>query len=398
MISALFVDDEPMLLSGLRRLLRPLRDEWRMSFVESADAACALLANEPYDVVVSDIRMPGRSGVDFLTEVAKRWPDTVRIILSGEADLDTACRSVRVSHQFLSKPCDLDGLRATITRACRLKRTIADPELAQFVGALQFLPCIPEVYEELVALLNDPSCSAEAVGRVIHRDISMAASVLRLVNSAYFSLPRLITDAGEAARLLGFDLIKTLVLGVGIFRQFEDLHALDPHVSALCMHSVAVAAQARMVAARLGLAKADCELAGMAGMLHDVGELVLASNHPEVLLETLARSADDGPPLWRLERDALGSSHCEIGAYLLGLWGLHDAVVETAAFHHTPSDLGAGARVDVLTAVHVANHFVAEVERPGSHMRSPLDSAYLDALGVGELVAALGTEQTPQAH
>ena len=360
MISALFVDDEPLLLSGLRRMLRPMRDEWRMSFVESADAAVELMANEPFDVVVSDIRMPGRSGVDFLAEVAERWPDTVRIILSGEADLDTACRSVRVSHQFLSKPCDLDGLRDTIMRACKLKSAIADPQLAQFVGALQFLPCIPRVYEELVTLLDDASCSAEAVGAVIHRDISMAASVLRLVNSAYFSLPRLITHAGEAARLLGFDLIKTLVLGVGIFRQFEDLHELDPHVSALCMHSVAVAALSRSVAARLGLNKAECELAGMAGMLHDVGELVLASNHPEVLLRALSNTRDDAPPLWQLERDALGSSHCEIGAYLLGLWGLHDAVVETAAFHHTPSASGRAPQAEVLTAVHIANHFVAD--------------------------------------
>lgn len=398
MIAALFVDDEPMLLSGLRRMLRPMRDEWRMSFVESADAAVELLNSETYDVVVSDIRMPGRSGVDFLAEVAERWPDTVRIILSGEADLDTACRSVRVSHQFLSKPCDLDALRATITRACHLKRTIGDPALAEFVGSLQFLPCLPAVYEELIALLNDPACSAEAVGAVIHRDISMAASVLRLVNSAYFSLPRLITNAGEAARLLGFDLIKTLVLGVGIFRQFEDLEALDPHVTTLCTHSVAVAAQARRVAARLGLSKAECELAGLAGMLHDVGELVLAANHPDALLRALAVAGDEAPPLWQLERDALGSSHCEVGAYLLGLWGLHDAVVEAAAFHHQPSSPGASSRAGALTAVHIANHLVASSERPDSHMGSPLDDEYLEAVGATALVDELHAEIATPAH
>jgi len=398
MISVLFVDDEPMLLSGLRRLLRPMRDEWQMNFAESADQAIGLLNSAPYDVVVSDIRMPGRSGVELLSEVAQRWPHTVRIILSGEADLDTACRSVRVSHQFLSKPSDLDALRTTITRACRLQSKITDPALARFVGALEHLPCLPQVYEELVALLNDSACSAEAVGEVINRDISMAASVLRLVNSAYFSLPRLITHAGDAARLLGFELIKTLVLGVGIFRQFEGRHALDAHVQSLCSHSVAVAARSREIAAHLGLSKADRELAAMAGMLHDVGELVLAANHPDVMLRMLATAGHDTPPLWQMEEQALGSSHMETGAYLLGLWGLHDAVVESAAFHHVPSQIHEASRPDVVTAVHIANHFVTETERPGSQLRSPLDHAYLDAVGTTALVARLRSEAAEQFH
>ncbi len=394
----LFVDDEPTLLAGLRRLLRPLRDEWQMNFAESADQAIGMLSNEPYDVVVSDIRMPGRSGVELLTEVSQRWPRTVRIILSGEADLDSACRSVRVSHQFLSKPSDLDALHTMITRACRLQSKITDPALTRLVGALEHLPSMPQVYDELVQLLNDPSCSAEAVGEVINRDISMAASVLRIVNSAYFSLPRIVTHAGEAARLLGFDLIKTLVLGVGIFRQFEGIPELDAHVSALCAHSVAVAARARQVAARLGLTKAERELAGMAGMLHDVGELVLAANHPQVMLKTLAAAGAGSPPLWQLEQTALGCSHMEIGAYLLGLWGLHDAVVEAAAFHHVPSQIREASRADVVTAVHIANHFVAESERPGSQMRSPLDHAYLERVGAAALVAQMNSEETEQVH
>jgi putative nucleotidyltransferase with HDIG domain len=257
---------------------------------------------------------------------------------------------------------------------------------------------MPQVYEELVKLLNDSSCSAEAVGEVINRDISMAASVLRLVNSAYFSLPRLITSASDAARLLGFELIKTLVLGVGIFRQFEGISALDAHVHALCTHSVAVAVRSREMAARLGLAKADRELAGMAGMLHDVGELVLAANHADVLLRTLATAGDDTPPLWQMEQAALGSSHMEIGAYLLGLWGLHDAVVEAAAFHHIPSQIREAARPDVITAVHLANHFVAETERPGSGMRSPLDHAYLEAVGISDLVEQIRGEETDRVH
>lgn len=398
MISVLFVDDEPMLLSGLRRMLRPMREQWQMSFAESADQAIGLLASAPFDVVVSDIRMPGRSGVDLLTEVSQRWPHTVRIILSGEADLETACHSVRVSHQFLSKPSDLDVLRATITRACRLQATIGDPALARMVGAMANLPSLPQAYGELMRLLDDPACSAEAVGQVINRDISMAASVLRLVNSAYFSLPRLVTNAGEAARLLGFDLIKTLVLGVGIFSQFDGNEQLGGRVGALCTHSVAVASRAREIAARLGLDKANRELACMAGMLHDIGELVLTANHPEAMRRTFDECRADGTALWAKERALLGASHMEVGAYLLALWGLHDSVVEAAAFHHQPSCIAEASAPDILTAVHLANHCVAEQEGAESRSSSPLDNDYLASVGALPLAVTLMAEGTAQAH
>jgi HD-like signal output (HDOD) protein/CheY-like chemotaxis protein len=367
-----------------------MREAWRMSFVESADAALELLAGQPQDVVVSDIRMPGRSGLELLAEVATRWPQTVRIILSGEADLDTACRAVRVSHQFLSKPSNLDELRATIGRALRLRDSVGDPAIARLVGTLQRLPTLPRAYTELVSLLEDPECSADAVGRVIARDVSLTAGVLRLVNSAYFSLPRLVTDAGDAARLLGFDLLKTLVLGVGIFCDAEAEAIHDPGFGRLSSHALAVTARARSIAGRLGLTREGQELAGMAGMLHDVGELVLALNH----LREAGPALGDAPSLsWDRERSRFGASHMEVGAYLLGLWGMHDAVVEVAACHHEPGRVSEASQPDVLTAVYLANRCVAATDPTyDSETSAPLDRAYLARLGVEGLAEELLAE------
>lgn len=390
MISVLFIDDEPMLLAGLRRTLRPMRDAWRMSFVESADAALEVLAGEPQDVVVSDIRMPGRSGLDLLAEVATRWPQTVRIILSGEADLDTACRAVRVSHQFLSKPSNLDELRSTIGRALRLRDRVGDPAVARLVGTLQRLPTLPRAYTELVALLEDPECSADAVGRVIAHDVSLTTGVLRLVNSAYFSLPRLVTDAGDAARLLGFDLLKTLVLGVGIFYNAETEALHEAGLGRVSSHALAVTARARSIAGRLGLSREDQELAGMAGMLHDVGELVLALNH----LREPGPAEGGAPGLsWDRERSSFGASHMEVGAYLLGLWGMHDTIVEVAACHHEPGRVREAGRPDVLTAVYLANRCVAAAESDyDGETRAPLDCEYLARIGAEGLAQELLAE------
>lgn len=387
MITVLFVDDEPMLLSALRRQLRPLRQEWDMHFADSAAQAIMVLETTACDVVVSDIRMPGRSGVELLTEVAARWPRTIRIILSGEADLETACRSVKVTHQFLAKPTPLETLKATITRARRLQEMVHDPDLIQRVGALSTLPSVPHLYTELMRKLQEPECTIAHVGELIRCDIAMAAGVLRLVNSAYFALSRRITDIVEAVTLLGIDLVKTLVLGVGLFRQFEQLGELDAYVRRLCDHSLKVALSAKEVASDLGLDRPTADLACMAGMLHDVGELVLAANHPDLFAGLLHDATAEGCPVWQKERAVLGTSHMEIGAYLLALWGLPDAVVEAAAFHHTPGAVSEALQPEVITAVHLANHLANETYGDAGPARASLDETYLRNVGA-EAVAA----------
>ena len=100
----LFVDDETMVLEGLHRMLRPMREEWEMVFVESGAQALDLMSQAPFDVVVSDMRMPRMNGAQLLAEVLKRYPQTVRLILSGHADRDLILKCVGSTHQYLAKP------------------------------------------------------------------------------------------------------------------------------------------------------------------------------------------------------------------------------------------------------------------------------------------------------
>src|ERR1700751_643330 len=102
----LFVDDEAMVLSGLQRSLRPMRNEWEMAFVNSGAEALQLMEHEPFDIIVTDMRMPVMNGAQLLEEVKRRFPQCFRIILSGQADQETIMRAVDPTHQYLSKPCD----------------------------------------------------------------------------------------------------------------------------------------------------------------------------------------------------------------------------------------------------------------------------------------------------
>ena len=102
----LFIDDDAMVLKGLERTLRPFRKDWDMVFVETGKEALELLDRTPFDVVVTDLRMPVMDGVTLLKKIMKLHPQVVRIVLSGESDMNWIMRSARVSHQFLSKPCE----------------------------------------------------------------------------------------------------------------------------------------------------------------------------------------------------------------------------------------------------------------------------------------------------
>jgi HD-like signal output (HDOD) protein len=387
----LFVDDEPRLLSGLRRMLRSLRDEWDMEFVASGREALERLASVRFDVVVSDMRMPGMDGSQLLDEVMRRYPDTVRIILSGQCDRQAVLKAVGPAHLFLAKPCDAQTLKSTVAHACELRDGLADVRHKNLVSRLQTVPSLPSVYRDLREELQSSQTSVERAGALISADIGMTSKVLQLVSSGFLGLPRRVSHPAEAAKLLGLDTLRPMVFSTGAFRplQAEGLHCW---LEALTQHSLAVARTARKIAQTQ---TGNARLAGdafLAGMLHDVGMLVLAEHDPQCYLDILAASRAEGRPVWAVEQEKLGITHGEIGAYLMALWGLPDAVVEGVALHDQPGKCSQRG-FSALTAVHVAGAIVQQetgnqlgdagridTEYLGSITTSGADLASLDAL------------------
>ncbi|MEM8546876.1 MAG: response regulator, partial [Pseudomonadota bacterium] len=190
----IFVDDEANILSGLKRMLRPMRKEWDMHFAGGAEDALAKMAEEPFDIVVTDMRMPGRDGAWLLEQVKEQYPDTARIVLSGHAEHDMTVRSVAAAHQFLAKPCDADTLRATVLRTCRLRDMMANKPLQRLATSIGQLPSVPEIYREMSAEMAKPEPSLKAIGKIVGSDLAMSAKVLQLVNSAFFGLRRRIAS------------------------------------------------------------------------------------------------------------------------------------------------------------------------------------------------------------
>jgi putative nucleotidyltransferase with HDIG domain len=377
----LFVDDDQALLDGLRDALRPHRRRWAMSFVTNGEAALARLEAEPHDVVISDLRMPGMDGASLLELVRDRCPAAVRIVLSGQAEVRIVARAAAEAHRLIAKPCDTQDLARVIERSCALQEIAARAELDPRAMGVSALPSVPRVHAELTELLAPGGAGAADAARIIEQDIAMAAKVLQLANSAYFGRRSPVSRVSEAVACVGLDTLRAYVLHVAAFQESRILSPIPGFdLDELHRHSTRVARLAAALAAETGAG----DDALTAGLLHDVGLLVMASQDPEGLASVLARAREQGRPVHQIEREEHGMTHAELGAYLLALWGLPDTVTEAVAGVQDGRSLK--LPFDTVAATQVANALVAEIEAqhlPSASPPSDIDLDHLERAGLG---------------
>ena len=382
----LFVDDEPMVLKGLQRTLRKMRGAWEMTFASSAKEALAILAENPMDVIISDMKMPEMDGTQLLAEVKRRHPHIVRLILSGHVEQETTIKSVQFAHQCLSKPCDVEVLKQTLAKLFALRDILSDESLKKIVSQIESLPSLPAIYTEIIAEMQSDDPSIKNVGAIIGRDVSMTAKILQVVNSVFFGLPQKIGNPQQAVMLLGLETIKALVLSVKIFSEFSQKKYSWFNIDAIFNHSITVSSHAKAIVKNEKLDQDLINYSLMAGLLHDLGKLILATNFRNTYQQVLTESQNTNHNLWELEHETFGTSHAEIGAYLMGLWNLENPIIEAIAFHHCPAK-SVSTRMGLLTAVHVANaldHEEDSLEDGGSDLQ--YDDQYLERLGISSRI------------
>ncbi len=323
----MFVDDDERVLGGIERTLFMCDRDWEAEFATSGAEALLMLEDDPVDVVISDMRMPMMDGAQFLRTVRDRWPETVRIMLTGQTEQEAALRALDVAQQFLSKPCESTVLVETIDRATSLQSLLRDDSIQVALDKAGQLPPIPTMYARLAHLLENSQARASEVAEVVGADPALAAKVLQLANSVSLYAGAEAGDIAEAAKRIGFRMLAVLVLATEVHARFS-----GPAAELLRQRSVL----ASRIAGQICSVYAVRETVMTAALLADVG----------VLLDGVERSP--------LGVDAQSApTHAEIGAYLLGAWGLHGSIVEAVAQHRTPDRLES-ERFDAVGVVHVA--------------------------------------------
>jgi putative nucleotidyltransferase with HDIG domain len=371
MIRILFVDDDPNVLEAMQRTMHRMRSEWNMEFVTSGAAGLDSLAKRPADVIVSDMRMPGMDGWELLAEVKRLYPQTVRLVLSGQADPGAIMRLVGTAHQYMAKPGESATLKAAIAQTQLLKQLLSSDQLALLVGSVGALPSCPKAFQEISTCLRQPNASISHAARIISRDIAMTANVMKLVNSSFFGARQSITSVDRAVAYLGLDTLIALVLGHSLFNSGG---SSDRTLDRLWQHSLETATRARAIALHEKLPRARVEEAFLGGMLHDVGRVVFATRY------ATDESADSNDKTV----EEISQRHAEVGAYLLGLWGFPSHIVAAVALHHTPN-LRADTGLDLTVLIHIADRLTRVRGGQGlPPLELGIEPGLLEALGLAD--------------
>jgi HD-like signal output (HDOD) protein len=342
------------------------------------------MEHTPIHVVVSDLVMPKMDGAQFLNEVMRRFPDTIRFILSGHIGPEDVAKCIRALHQYLRKPCDFSTLKTTLIRVCSLEVFLQNKPLQKLVTSMGIVPSLPSLYFRMVQELESPNSPMELIAAVVEQDPGMAAKLLQLTNSAAFGIQQKVLTPAEAIQFLGVNTVRSLALYFHAFACFEQAKVTEFAFGQHWSHCFNTGVTARMISQ---IETGDSLLgdeAFIAGLLHDIGQLMLISNLTDQYRSALVLAREKGIFLWEAEQEIFGATHADVGAYLLGLWGLPVSILEAVALHHTPGRAGNQVFCP-LTAIHVAD--VLDYEHSGGDFAgasAQLDKEYLAKLGLSD--------------
>ena len=325
------------------------------------------------------MQMPGMDGATLLAHVHDRSPATIRIILSADANPQVLVRAAAVAHRFLGKPCQVDELGALIERSCALRELAEQAQALRVAAAATALPSSPALYTQVRQVISDPAWAPDQVAAVIERDTAMTAKVLQLANSAFFGIGHTVARVRDAVVYLGVDTITSLALTAAAFDGLAPAGVDGFSIEEFQSHAMLVG----KIAASILPAGREQQEAMTAGLLHDIGKLVVIADDPRRWVSLNRDARERGVPLHETEREQQGITHAGTGAYLLSLWGLPDGVVEAVAHHHDPGSFP-GLALHPVAAVHIAN-VLAHQLHPDTRDNPPpgtLDATFLDGLGL----------------
>lgn len=384
----LFVDDEKNILSAIRRALR--REPYRLLFANNGAHGLEILKENSVDMVVSDILMPVMDGMKFLREVKEKYPDTIRLILTGYADraFVQEALSKEYAHEVIAKPWEEERLKEIIQNALDQSETQTKeaPWLRTIINSVSGLPTLPQAYLEIREILSEEDVSIEKLSDSINRSPSISTRILRWANSSIFGQKAEVDTVNRAVLVLGLDMVGGLALSQSVM---DSLACEEPELSLFnrsqfWLHANACGATSKLLIERVTRERRVSANALTAGLLHDLGKLVSDLYLREPFARALQEAADRESILYEAEKEAIGATHAEIGHYLSEWWNLPQYLSDVIWWHHTPST--AERNEDLVAAVHVADVLVQgfSIGRSGNAALPELDEDAFSRFGIEE--------------
>ncbi len=360
--------------------------QWDVVCVNDSNALIASLKELEFQAVMVASSAAIQADNDCFIRAMALQPQAVRILLQGmPLNVTQMSHALDLVHRVFGEECSMQEIVAGTEYLIRVNRLIFKQKTRDYVLSLGQLPSPPQVYQELNQVLGSERSNASHIGAVIGKDPALAAKVLKVVNSAYFRLDRQISSIREAVTLLGIRMLRTLSLSGHLVSLYPE-HRNWSYFSfeRINQRAVQVGHLAQQICHEMNTSQATQDQALVAGLLHDLGLLVFASQDPQSYRKVMVMSAQKNTPLCVVEKKMLGLFHGEVAAFLLAQWKLPAAIVEAVLLHHTPQ-LSASEDFTPLAAVHIADALLPQAETEiGANLANSLSLDYLKRLGVSD--------------
>jgi HD-like signal output (HDOD) protein len=393
MSDILFIDNDDGQFDAIKKPIYGWSIHSRQTLEEGKEF---LLQNENTNIVIVNVDLHGLEGIQFLSDIKLGLPEIVRFSAIANEAAPISLKASSVSNQCIAKPYIENELKVLLMRAVSLRERLSGCTFRERLHEISGLPSLPKLYKEITDEMYSPNPSLARVSELIEQDISLSAKILQVVNSAAIGLRNEVTLVSQAATLLGMEKLSSMVLLAEVYSMVGN--ATLPagfSLEGLWAHSLKVANYSKIISQEAIEDRQLADSSMTAGMLHDVGMVILAAHFSTELVTVLSITKEQELTLWDAEKEVFGTTHAEIGGYLLELWGLPDPIVEAVTFHDLPSSIPEEDYPSMvpehgftpLTAVHVGNYF-CEDERRSAYggTEGDIDSHYLERLGFMENV------------
>ncbi|NLW90646.1 MAG: HDOD domain-containing protein [Syntrophomonadaceae bacterium] len=224
--------------------------------------------------------------------------------------------------------------------------------LESIVEAVNDLPAFPTVVTRVIQLTDDPDSTAQDINNVLNQDQAITARVLRLANSAFYGYTRRINTVTDAVVFMGFKTIRSIVIAASVSDILnKEMAGYALEHGELWRHSQCCAMAARLIARKAKFPALD--LAYTAGLLHDIGKVILNNTMKESYIDVVERATQGEIPFNEVETEILGFTHADVGSQVAAKWNLTDQMVEAIAFHHDPDKATINPKLTAI--IHLAD-------------------------------------------
>lgn len=334
-IACLTQDKE--LISRIKNVLKKNHYELKLFFHKKLDEVLNSIDDDQIDYIFVDKDLQGEDFREVLQTIKSEFPHIVRILFAETWSQQLVLMTNDIVHLILEKKYLEENLNDLFIKASRLKELLKNKKLIKIVNSFDDLPVMQPVYMELLHNIQKPDTSLKKIAELVEGDISLSARVLQVANMSVFSHLGRISSTKQAVIFLGINVLRALILYLQVFSFDSSKGRFYKYLKQLEKHCLKVAETSKAIAQDYKVDRMMQDDCFTAGLLHDIGKLVILTKIENwQQIQDYAR--ENSIPVWQAEEAIIGTSHAEIGAYLLGIWGFPTEIVDAVAYHHKPSE------------------------------------------------------------